>query len=238
MYGMCRNPTIRSNITHILFEKEETMEQAYIRKSVYCDFDHPDVAGLAKELADVDADPARLSLAAFNHIRDNIRFGFDLVQVKASDTLAKGYGVCWNKSLLLVALLRCNKIPARMAYYPVKREFMRPAMGEACQTLTETVNHCLTQVQLNGKWITADATLDTSTYHKLFLPQRVPWGIDWDGKQDMQLYSEHIAGPIVVIGDIDAAIQQDVGNVLPPPSEAEAFFGPANQQMWQAVAGR
>lgn len=53
----------------------------------------------------------------------------------------------------------------------------------------------------------------------------------------MQLfYTEHIAGPVVVVEDIDAAIQQDGGNVLPPPSEFEAFIGPLNQQMWQAVA--
>jgi transglutaminase-like putative cysteine protease len=212
------------------------MEQAHIQKSVYCDFDHPAVSSLAKDLANGKPDPVRVTLASFKHIRDNIRFGFDLVRVKASETLTKGYGVCWNKSLLLVALLRSNKIPARMAYNPVKREFMRPAMGEACQTLVEPFNHCFTQVQLNGLWVTADATLDTATYRKLFAPHQLAWGIEWDGKQDMQLYKEHIAGPVVVIEDIDAAIQQDVGNVLPPPSEAEALFGPANQQMWQAVA--
>jgi hypothetical protein len=80
-----------------------------------------------------------------------------------------------------------------------------------------------------------DATLDAPLYRKLFEPHQVPWGIDWDGEKDMQLYTEHVAGPAVVIEDKDAAIQQDMGNVLPPPSEAEAFFGPANQQMWQAV---
>ncbi len=211
------------------------MEQAYIQKSVYCDFDHPAVAGLAKDFATGEPDPARVTLAAFKYIRDNIRFGFDLARVKASETLAKGYGVCWNKSLLLVALLRSNKIPARMAYYPVKREFMRPAMGDACQTLTDPFNHCFTQVQLNGRWIAADPTLDPPTYSKLFLPHQVPWGIEWDGKQDMQLYTQHVAGPAVVIEDIDTTMQQNVGNVLPPPSEAEAIFGPANQQMWQAV---
>lgn len=211
------------------------MEQTYLQKSVYCDFDHPAVAGLAQDLAKGEPDPARVTLAAFKHIRDHIRFGLDLVQVKASETLAKGYGVCWNKALLLVALLRCNDIPARMAYHPVKREFMRPAMGDACQTLTETINHCFTQVRLNGEWIVADATLDTPTYTKLFLPHQVTWGIDWDGEQNMQLYSEHIAGPAVVIEDIDAQIQQNMGNILPPPSEAAAFFGPANQQMWHAV---
>jgi transglutaminase-like putative cysteine protease len=212
------------------------MEQDYIQKSVYCDFDHPAVSSLAKEIAKGESDPARVAVATFKYVRDNIRFGFDLVKVKASETLAKGYGVCWNKSLLLAALLRCNKIPARMAYHPVNQEFMRPAMGDACQTLTETINHCFTQVELNGEWVTADATLDTPTYRKLFTPHQVPWGIDWNGEENMRLYTEHIVGPVVVIEDIDAAIQQDVGNVLPPPSEAEAFFGPANQQMWQAVA--
>ena len=212
------------------------MEQAYIQKSVYCDFDHPTVSRLARHLANDEPDPLRVTLSTFKYIRDNIRFGFDLDRVKASETLAKGYGACYNKSLLLVALLRSNKIPARMAYNPLKREFIRPALGEACQTLTETFNHCFAQVQLYGKWVAVDATLDTSTYQKLFKPHQVSWGIDWDGKKDMQLYSEHIAGPEVVIEDIDAAIQQNVGNVLPPPSEAEAFFGPANQQMWQAVS--
>ena len=52
------------------------------------------------------------------------------------------------------------------------------------------------------------------------------------------MYTESIAGPVDFFEDIDTAIQQNVGNAmpLPPPSEAEAFFGPANQQMWQAVA--
>ena len=214
------------------------MEQAYIQKSDYCDFDHPAVSSLARDLAKDEPDPARVTEAAFKYIRDNIRFGFDLVRVKASETLAKGYGVCWNKSLLLVALLRSNKIPARMVYNPVRREFMRPAIGEACQALPETINHCFTQVQLNGRWVTVNTTLDTATYQKLFKPYPVSWGIDWDGKKDMQLYyTEHIAGPVVVVEDIDAAIQQDGYNVLPPPSEFEAFIGPLNQQMWQAVAG-
>jgi transglutaminase-like putative cysteine protease len=221
-----------------LLAKEETMEEAYLKKSVYCDYGHPAIAGLAQDLAKGESEPAGIVLSTFKHIRDHIRFGFDLVQVKASETLSKGYGVCWNKSLLLVALLRSNKIPARMAHHPVNREFMRPAMGDACQTLTDTINHCFTQVHLNGAWVTVDATLDTPTYTNLFKPHHVSWGIDWDGVKDMRLYSEHIDGPVVVVEDIDAAVQQDMGNVLPPLTEAEAFFGSANRQMWQAVDAR
>jgi hypothetical protein len=65
------------------------MEQAHIQKSVYCDFDHPAVSGLARDLANDAPDPLRVTLSTFKYIRDNIRFGFDLVQVKASQTLEK-----------------------------------------------------------------------------------------------------------------------------------------------------
>jgi hypothetical protein len=41
------------------------MEQTHIQKSVYCDFDHPAVAGLARELANGEPDPAKVTMATF-----------------------------------------------------------------------------------------------------------------------------------------------------------------------------
>jgi transglutaminase-like putative cysteine protease len=43
--------------------------------------------------------------------------------------------------MLLVALLRCNGIPARMEYNLVKREFMKPAFGEEYKTLHDIEKH-------------------------------------------------------------------------------------------------
>lgn len=211
------------------------MNQAHLQETTFCDLSHPAVSSLADKLANGETDARKTTEAVFRHVRDNIRFGFDFVQVKASETLAKGYGVCWNKALLMIALLRRNKIPARLAFNPVKRDFMRPTLGEACQTLTETMNHCFAQVQLDGEWIVVDATLDAPTYRKLFVPHHVAWGIDWNGKDDLRLYTENIAGPVGVFEDIDAAIRRDVDNSMPPPSAAETFFGPANRQMWKAI---
>jgi hypothetical protein len=37
------------------------------------------------------------------------------------------------------------------------------------------------------------------------------------------------------VEDIDAAFQNDMGNVMPPPSEAELFFESVKQQMRQAI---
>jgi transglutaminase-like putative cysteine protease len=211
------------------------MDQSNFQETMFCNFNHTAVLHLAKKLAGDETDTGKITQTVFAYVRDNIRFGFDLVQVKASQTLEKGYGVCWNKALLLAALLRANRVPARLAFNPVQREFMRPVLGDAYQTLPETINHCFAQVYLDSDWICVDATLDAATYETFFVPRDVAWGIDWNGTEDLRLYTESIVGPVESIEDIDAAIQQDVGNVMPPPAEAELFFGSVNQQMWQAV---
>ncbi len=211
------------------------MEQMSLEETKFCDFNHPAVSKLAQSLAEGSSDTQHITQAVFKYVRDNIRFGFDLVQVKASQTLVKGYGVCWNKAILTTALLRANSIPARLAYHPVNRKFMYPAMGENCQMLTKTINHCFVQVCLNNEWLCVDATIDRPTYEKLFVPHHVAWGIDWDGKQDMRLYTENIAGPLAYFEDIDAAVSRNMGNMLPPPEELKAICKSANEQIWQAV---
>jgi transglutaminase-like putative cysteine protease len=203
----------------------------------FCDFDHPAVSSLAKKLAGGETDHGKIAAAVFLYVRDNIRFGIDSVQVKASETLTKGYGACYNKALLVTALLRSHGIPARLAYNPVRREFMRPAMGEACETIQEPFHHCFVQVRLDDRWIAVDATLDARTYRKLFVPHGVTWGIDWNGKDDMRLYADDIVGPTEYVEDTDSAIRRDVGNAMPQPAHADALFGPVNQQMWRAIDG-
>ena len=110
---------------------------------------------------------------------------------------------------------------------------MRPILGESCETLPETTNHCFALVYLNDKWTAIDATLDARVYQKFFIPQNVAWGIDWNGKDNMRLYTESIVGSIEVFEDIDAAIQQDVGNLMSAPSVASDLFGPLNKLIWQ-----
>jgi transglutaminase-like putative cysteine protease len=211
------------------------MEQPRQEATRYCDFDHPAISSLARKLARGDNDRRKIAEAVFTYVRDNIRFGFDSGQVKASETLTKGYGVCWNKALLMIALLRSNGIPARLACNPLKREFMRPAMGDACSMIQEPFNHCFVQVQLEGRWISVDPTLDARTYQKLFKPHGVAWGIDWNGRDEMRLYAENIAGPATCLEDLDSAMERNAGNAMPPASEAGAVFEPLNQQMWRVI---
>jgi len=214
--------------------KQSAMEDM-LQETFFCDFNNSAIQKLAEELAGDERNPKKITQTVFKYVRDNIRFGFDIVQVKASDTLEKGYGSCWNKTILMVALLRYNKIPSRVAYNPVKREFMKPAMGDAYLTMSESINHCFAQVYLDDRWIVVDPTLDQKTYEKLFVPFNVSWGIDWNGTSDCQLYTENICGPVGLFEDIDIAFQSDVGNMMPPASQAGQFFDPPNNAMWKAI---
>jgi transglutaminase-like putative cysteine protease len=206
-----------------------------LQQTSFCNFDHPSIQSLAENLAGDEQDPKKITETIFKYVRDNIRFGFDIVQVTASDTLEKDYGACWNKALLMVALLRYNKIPSRIAYNPVKRAFMKPALGDAYLSLNETMNHCFGQVYLDDQWVLVNPALDQTTYQKLFIPFNVSWEIDWDGTGNMLLYTENICGPVVFFPDIDQAFLSDVGNVLPPKSELIPFLEMANKAMWKMV---
>jgi transglutaminase-like putative cysteine protease len=206
-----------------------------LQETFFCNFNHASIQSLARTLAEDEKDKKKITETIFKYVRDKIRFGVDIAQVKASDTLEKGYGACWNKALLMVALLRYNKIPSRVAYNPVKREFMKPAMGEAHLNLPESIDHCFAQVYLDGKWVSVDPTLDNKTYEKLFVPFNVSWNIDWNGSGDSQLYTENICGPVNFYQDIDKAFQSEVANFLPPKSEAIPFANEANKEMWEMV---
>jgi transglutaminase-like putative cysteine protease len=209
------------------------MEKTDLQETFFCDFNHPSIKELGEKVLESGTDPQKITETAFQYVRNNIRFGCDLMQVKASETLNKGYGVCWNKALLLTAILRYNGIPARFGYNLVKREFMKPAFGEEYKNLHENENHCFTLVYLNNKWIAVDSTLDPRTYEKFYAPLGVLWGIEWDGKEDMRLYTENIVGPIAYFEDIDAALQQNLGYFVRSPEEAMMIFESRNRRMWQ-----
>lgn len=178
----------------------------HLRETYFCDYNHNAIRSMANDFAKTLKDPIELTKSIFMHVRDGIIFGGDHWQVKASETLQKGYGACWNKNLLFIALLRYYKIPSRLKAHPMKNDFMKPAMGAAYLMVSSPFYHCFTEVYLNERWIAVDPTLDKNTYHTFFMPRNVDWGIDWNGISDMRLYTESIVGPAESYTDIDRAL--------------------------------
>ena len=178
----------------------------HLSKTYFCNYGHKEIRSIANDLVKASKVPNDLTKDIFMFVRDKIIFGGDHWQVKASETLKKGYGACWNKNLLLIALLRYYKIPSRLKANPMKNDFMKPAMGAAYLTVSSPFYHCFTEVYLDGRWIAIDPTLDKNTYNTFFMPRDVDWGIDWNGASDMLLYTESVAGPVESYTDIDQAL--------------------------------
>ncbi len=176
--------------------------------SRYCDHDHDSIVKLSRILRDRSENPITYVKRAFRYVREEIVFGGDLWQVKASETLRKGYGACYNKNLLLNALLHAGDISCRLGAYPMKRTFMRPAMGFAYLGVSEPFYHCFTQVTLDGNAFIVDPTLDRRTYDTFFGPLKVGWDVSWRDGKDMVLYTESILGPSILYGNIDEALDR------------------------------
>ena len=210
---------------------EDALQQTY-----YCDYGHPDIQAIAAKLKADDNDPVAIAGRTFYFVRDKFTFGFDLFQRKASETLKRGHGVCWNKSLLLVALLRCNQIPARFGSIPLKRSFIKPVIGDWHWLINNPYNHCLVHAYLNHSWTILDAVLDQRTYEAFFLPLGVEWGIDWNGEDDVRLYTESVVGQPVTHFDIDAALNKKVGNTELPKCFAVIWNWHMNGQIWRIAS--
>ncbi len=204
-----------------------------LKETFYCDFNHPMIRDLATQLSAGTNDPVEVATRSFYHVRDEILYGFDLYKRKASETLKKGYGVCWNKSLLLIALLRCNLIPAQFGSIRVRREFVKPVAGLAYLLTNNPYNHCVALVYLNDKWVVLDTVLDKQTYDTCYLSQNVTWGIDWDGRNDCKLYKEYAYNNAETHKDIDKALNNKVGNKEWPSFFAIMVNSLLNKRLWK-----
>lgn len=208
------------------------MEDA-LKETCFVDIMQPDLRKIAKELRAGECDPAGIAARTFHFVRDTIPFGFDLYKRKASDVLNRGHGACWGKALLLTALLRCNRIPARFGSIPLKKSFVAPAIGRWSVLANDPFNHCLTIVWLNNRWTILDAVLDRRTYDAFFVPSGVTWGIDWNGRDDVRLYTESIVGDVEAHLDPDAAMRGRIGNSELPEILALLGYRYVNSRMWK-----
>jgi len=209
----------------------------YLQETVFCDFGNPAVRSLAEEIVRAQKAPGELAREAFLLVRERIVFGFDLWQVKASATVQKGYGMCSNKALALVAVLRHLGIPSRLAYVPMKRDGLGPAWGRMQVLMSRVLNHVIAEVLLDGRWIPVDLTLDRRTYERLFVPAGVKWGIDWDGSGPCLLFTDYLVGPVVSYTVIDEALKTNAGNSAPPKILADSMMNLLNKRMWPRVRG-
>jgi transglutaminase-like putative cysteine protease len=140
--------------------------EEYLQPSELCDFDRsPQIRAKAKELTQGCRTARQKFQRLFRFVKE-LPYGLEDWDVTASETLAKGWGMCSGKSNLLVALLRSLGIPARYRIYRIRAEgglwievTAESALSQRLGAAPSQQDHVDCDVWL-GKWVNCDPARD------------------------------------------------------------------------------
>src|SRR5579863_1423557 len=99
--------------------------EIYLRPTRFLDSDNPQIVEYAKRKTSPDTSDKQKAIDLFYAVRDDIWYDphhliLDAAVISASLTLKRGKGYCVEKSLLLAALGRAQKIPSRLGFSIVR----------------------------------------------------------------------------------------------------------------------
>lgn len=155
----------------------------YLQPSGLCDFDAEDcIREKAVEVTRGAQSPREKALRILHQVQHGIPYALDEWDVKASQTLKKGYGMCMNKTNLAVAELRSIAIPARYRLVLIRRnEWFESVvtrgdeeLAQMYHSLPENIQHVLCEVYLEGQWEDFDVSRDEAlekSFQLLGIPQ-------------------------------------------------------------------
>lgn len=128
--------------------------EKYLSENEVIDFKNEEVAKLSDMLFQDAKNETEYIKTAYEYVRDNIShsadIGEDAITCTASEVLNAGHGICFAKSHLLAALLRCKSIPAGFCYQKLILDD---------ETAPVLIYHGLNGVYIaeHKKWIRLDA---------------------------------------------------------------------------------
>jgi len=108
--------------------------------------------------------------------------------MRASSTLAKGYGFCIPKAVLLAASARVLQIPSRLGFADVKNHLATERLLELMQT-DLFVFHGYAELYLEGAWVKA-----TPAFNKSLCARFNVEPLGFDGRNDSVLQQSDQAG--------------------------------------------
>lgn len=157
------NLPLRRATTHALIaadaaEAAATPPAVLPDPATLCDVDHPEIRRRAARLRrTTQAATAEAILQFVNQMP----YRFGTWQERASETLARGIGMCTTKSNLQVALMRASGLEAGFVEMPMSTTVLGKLMPAAWLDLQrDTVRHYFAAVKLDGRWHGADSSYD------------------------------------------------------------------------------
>ncbi len=158
----------------------------YLRPTQFIDSDHPEVSDFARSVArDRPTDRGR-AVALYQAVRDGIRYDPYRVDLRpealrASVVLAKGYGFCVPKAILLAAAARALGIPSRLGFADVKNHLATEKLRRLMQT-DVFVFHGYSELLLEGSWVKATPAFNSSLCERCNVAP-----LAFDGRHDSTL---------------------------------------------------
>ena len=143
------DPTLKFFEIH---RNSEVPAQEHLAFSSLCDGDHPSLVQLRSSLFTGLKAPSKIVEASYDFIRREVLYAFDAWEVAAHETYEKAQGMCFNKTNLMIALLRGAKIPCRYAAFWIeKRGFSLTSAPEMFAKISPVTLHVYTEAYLGGK---------------------------------------------------------------------------------------
>jgi hypothetical protein len=147
--------TIRPGQPLALEPKSIPPTHADLASNNFIQTDDPQIAAMAANLAPGESDPWKLACAFEKFVDDTIRLkSFSQAFATAAEVCRSLEGDCTEHAVLMAALCRARKIPARVAfglvYYPPEKGF---------------AYHMWNEVWIADRWVPMDATLGQGGIH-------------------------------------------------------------------------
>ena len=162
--------------------------QNYLKCTETIDCDTETIRAKAQDLTQGLATDREKAVALFHFVRDQIKFNpyaaGDLLEFnKASAVLERGHGFCYQKAIVLVALARVARIPARLGFADIRNHQLSDKFLERMFGFNELVYHGWAELYIEGKWVMATPAYDLEMCREnRFLP------VDFDGVNDARLH--------------------------------------------------
>jgi len=122
----------------------------------HCDHDHPAILRMAQFLKGKNEWESAVNIWEF--VR-NMPYRFGFWNVRASETLALGFGMCTTKANLQVALLRALGIESRFGECEVAAKYLVPFLPPAYRNMiTKDIKHYFGIVYIDGQAYRSDAS--------------------------------------------------------------------------------
>lgn len=128
-------------------QRHRRVDRRYLASTSLVDCAHPHIVRLAREAAGGEADSARAATAMQKYVNRLLRSRvFSAATAPASEIALSRAGDCTEHAVLLTALLRARRIPARVATGLI---YVEGRSG--------FVAHMWTEAMINGEWTALDA---------------------------------------------------------------------------------